>query len=131
MHVDKQVGIALEVVGLTLLVAASIFNLAVFWPVFGMGCLVVGTYKVIRQLFKETTTHRLLGSKMKERAIYCAGAVLMIACIAMLLTHSYFTFFADVAPYNLSKGHLEVGFLGLVFFSIARPLLAHRTTDKG
>lgn len=131
MHADKQVGIALEVVGLTLLVAASTFDLSIFWPVFGMGCLIVGTYKVILQLFKEQTTHKLLSTKMKEIATYCAGALLMFACIAMLLTHGYFTFFADVAPYNLSKGHLEVGFLGLLMFFIARTLLEHRTTDKG
>ena len=44
------------------------------------------------------------------------GLLLMLIAVAMLAVHSYFTFIASHAPYNLSKGHLEVGFFGLLFF---------------
>jgi len=44
------------------------------------------------------------------------GWLLLGLSIAMLSVHSFFTFVANTAPYNLAKGHLEVGIVGSLLF---------------
>lgn len=53
MHVDKKVGITLDVIGLLILVLSAAFQLPIFWPVFGMACVISGTYKLVARLFIE------------------------------------------------------------------------------
>jgi len=53
MHVDKKVGWALEFIGVVLLLATAIFNLKIFWAVFGFSCTIAGAYKVIKRLLIE------------------------------------------------------------------------------
>lgn len=53
MHEDKKVGIALDVIGTLLLVLSAALNLPIFWPVFGMACVIAGTYKLIVRILVE------------------------------------------------------------------------------
>ncbi|MEJ6534142.1 hypothetical protein [Pseudoalteromonas lipolytica] len=53
MHVDKKVGWTLELLGVLLLVATVLFNLKIFWPVFGFACVIAGAIKVINRLLIE------------------------------------------------------------------------------
>lgn len=57
MHVDKKVGWALELIGFVLLLATAIFNLKIFWAVFGFSCAIAGAYKVIKRLLVERNSN--------------------------------------------------------------------------
>lgn len=60
MHIDKQVGITLDIIGLLLLTLSALVKLPIFWPVFGMGCILVGTYKLVARLFSEYSHNKNL-----------------------------------------------------------------------
>lgn len=51
MSTDRKVAHALQVIGLVLLIASALLTLPIFWPVFGMGCLISGTYKLCMVFF--------------------------------------------------------------------------------
>ncbi len=57
MHVDKKVGWSLELIGFVLLLATAIFNLKIFWAVFGISCVITGAYKVIKRLLVERNSN--------------------------------------------------------------------------
>ena len=54
--------------------------------------------------------------RLIDRAAPVTGLVMIALSLLMLIVHSYVTFVVDHPPYNLSKGHLEVGVVGLMLF---------------
>lgn len=63
---------------------------------------------------------------MKEKLAHTLGWVLIVVCIAMILVHSYNIFLVEYPPYNVAKGNIEVGVIGLLIFCLAKILLSHR-----
>jgi hypothetical protein len=52
VSVENKVAYTLQALGLLLLVLTAAFGLKLFWAIFGMGCLLSGTYKRIRTLLR-------------------------------------------------------------------------------
>ena len=57
---------------------------------------------------------------MKNNIINLVGWLLIAVCVALIIVHSYNTFIADNPPYNIAKGHVEVGVVGLLIWHVAK-----------
>lgn len=53
VSVENKVAYTLQALGLLLLVLTAAFGLKLFWAIFGMGCLLSGTYKRVKTLLSE------------------------------------------------------------------------------
>ena len=51
MSTDRKVAHVLQVIGLAILIASPLLKFPIFWTVFGMGCLISGTYKLCMVFF--------------------------------------------------------------------------------
>lgn len=57
---------------------------------------------------------------MKTAVIHGLGWILISVVLVLILIHGYNAFINDNPPYNINKGHIEVGVIGLFFWFVAQ-----------
>lgn len=70
---------------------------------------------------------------MKTKIIHGFGWLLFAVCVALILIHGYNAFIVSYPPYNINKGHIEVGVIGLLIWYVAQKLIrykAHKTKER-
>ena len=65
-----------------------------------------------------------------QNFINSLGWLCVAICVALIGVHGYYAFVAESAPYNVSKGHIEVGAIGLAIWFVGLRLLEFKPPQK-
>lgn len=75
MNTNKKIALTLQIIGLTTLFVSAVYKIPLYWPVFGIACLLEGTYRLVLSMIKrgDTECQGTFAIVTSEKTFGCHG----------------------------------------------------------